>query len=134
MVIEAGRSVAEVARDLGVHDTTLGNWVSAYRRANPERDDQPLSPRACRREGDRGGVRRLRMANEFLKSRGLLRPDASSRALRAHGGGEGCSAAPFVLTGLQPRRLVTNVTAHHAGQLIAYGLLMTGVVLATRFV
>ncbi len=35
MVIETGRSTAEVARDLGVHDGTLGNWVNAYRRENP---------------------------------------------------------------------------------------------------
>jgi len=38
MVIETGRPVAEVARDLGIHDGTLGNWVNAYRRAHPEPD------------------------------------------------------------------------------------------------
>ena len=31
MVIETGKPVAEVARDL-VHDGTLGNWVNAWRR------------------------------------------------------------------------------------------------------
>ena len=34
MVIETGRPVAEVARDL--HDGTLGNWVNAWRHVNPE--------------------------------------------------------------------------------------------------
>jgi transposase-like protein len=29
MVIETGKPVAEVARDLGIHDGTLGNWVTA---------------------------------------------------------------------------------------------------------
>jgi transposase-like protein len=35
MVIETGRPIAQVARDLGIHDGTLGNWVNAYRRAIP---------------------------------------------------------------------------------------------------
>jgi len=26
IVLETGRSIAEVARDLGIHDGTLGNW------------------------------------------------------------------------------------------------------------
>ena len=28
MVIETGRPIAEVARDLGIGDGTLGNWVN----------------------------------------------------------------------------------------------------------
>ena len=32
MVIPAGKPIAEVARDLGIHDGTLGNWVNAWRR------------------------------------------------------------------------------------------------------
>ena len=43
MVISTGRPIAEVARDLGIGDGTLGNWVNAWRRENPE-PDQPLSP------------------------------------------------------------------------------------------
>jgi transposase-like protein len=43
MVIETGKPVAEVARDLGVNDGTLGNWVKAWRHANPE-PDKALSP------------------------------------------------------------------------------------------
>jgi transposase-like protein len=35
MVIETGKPVAEVARDLGVNDGTLGNWVAAWRDVNP---------------------------------------------------------------------------------------------------
>ena len=31
MVIETGKPIAEVARDLGIHDGTLGNWVNAWR-------------------------------------------------------------------------------------------------------
>ena len=43
MVIETGKPIAEVARDLGVHDGTLGNWVTAWRREHPK-PDQALSP------------------------------------------------------------------------------------------
>jgi transposase len=38
MVIETGKPIAEVARGLGVHDGTLGNWVNAWRRDHPEPD------------------------------------------------------------------------------------------------
>ena len=67
MVIETGKPIAEVARDLGVHDGTLGNWVNAWRREHSE-PDQPLSPveRVRVRELEEEN-RRLRMENEFLK-------------------------------------------------------------------
>jgi len=67
MVIETGRSIAEVARDLGVNDGTLGNWVKAWRDANPEPESE-LSPveRARMKELEEEN-RRLRMENEFLK-------------------------------------------------------------------
>ena len=67
LVIETGKPIAEVARDLGVHDGTLGNWVNAWRRENPE-PEAPLSPteRARVRELEEEN-RRLRMENEFLK-------------------------------------------------------------------
>jgi transposase len=67
MVISTGKPVAEVARDLGIHDGTLGNWVNAWRREHPE-PDQPLSPveRARVKELEDEN-RRLRMENEFLK-------------------------------------------------------------------
>ena len=35
-MIETGKPIAEVARDLGVYDWTLGNWVKAWRNAQPE--------------------------------------------------------------------------------------------------
>jgi len=67
MVLETGKPVAEVARDLGVNDGTLGNWVAAWRDANPE-PSTALSPvervRVSEMEAE---IRRLRMENEFLK-------------------------------------------------------------------
>ena len=67
MVISTGRPIAEVARDLGIGDGTVGNWVNAWRREHPE-PDQPLSPveRARVKELE-DEVVRLRMENEFLK-------------------------------------------------------------------
>jgi hypothetical protein len=35
MVVETSRSIAEVARELGLNGTTLGYWVAAYREAMP---------------------------------------------------------------------------------------------------
>ncbi|WP_436844636.1 transposase [Streptomyces wuyuanensis] len=32
MVIETSRPIAQVARELGLVEGTLGNWVNAYRR------------------------------------------------------------------------------------------------------
>jgi transposase-like protein len=67
MVLETGRPIAEVARDLSIHDGTLGNWVNAWRREHSE-PDQPLTPveRARVKEME-DEIRRLRLENEFLK-------------------------------------------------------------------
>jgi transposase len=67
MVIETGRPIAEVARDLGVVAQTLGNWVQAWRDANPE-PKTALSPiERVRVKEMEDEIRRLRMENEFLK-------------------------------------------------------------------
>jgi transposase-like protein len=67
MVIETGKPIAEVARDLGIHDGTLGNWVTTWRREHPE-PDQGLSPVERARVSElEEENRRLRMENEFLK-------------------------------------------------------------------
>ena len=67
MVIETGRPIAEVARDLGVVAQTLGNWVQAWRDASPE-PKTALSPiERVRVKEMEDEIRRLRMENEFLK-------------------------------------------------------------------
>jgi transposase-like protein len=67
MVVSTGRPIAVVARDLGISDGTLGNWVTAWRRENPE-PDQPLSPAERVRVKElEDEAARLRMENEFLK-------------------------------------------------------------------
>jgi len=66
MVVETSRPIAEVARELGVSETSLGNWVRAYRERHAE-DEPPLqlSERARLRELEREN-RELRLKNEFL--------------------------------------------------------------------
>src|SRR5712691_1837530 len=67
MVIETSRPVAQVAKELGVVEGTLGNWVNAYRREHAG-DEPPLAvnERARLRELERE-TRELKMENEFLK-------------------------------------------------------------------
>jgi transposase len=67
LVIEASRPVAQVAREIGVNEGTLGNWVKKYREEHPV-EDKPLSvsDRARLRELEKEN-RELRMQAEFLK-------------------------------------------------------------------
>jgi transposase-like protein len=66
MVVETSRPIADVARELGINETSLGNWVRAYRQ-NHAGDEPPLqvSERARLRELERE-VRELRMKADFL--------------------------------------------------------------------
>ena len=66
-MIETSRPIAQVAKELGIHEATLGNWVNAYRHEHAG-DEPPLnvSERARLRELERE-ARELRMENEFLK-------------------------------------------------------------------
>ena len=54
MVVETSRPIADVARELGISETSLGNWVRAYREKHAE-DEPPLqlSERARLRELER---------------------------------------------------------------------------------
>ena len=57
MVVDGSRPIAEVARELGLVEGTLGNWVGTYRRAHA--GDEPalsVSERA-RAPSHRGFVR-----------------------------------------------------------------------------
>lgn len=66
LVIETSRSIAEVAREIHVNETTLGAWVAKYRDEHVG-DDPPMSitERARLRELERE-VRELRMKADFL--------------------------------------------------------------------
>jgi transposase len=67
MVVETSRAIAAVAREVGVNETTLGNWVREYKAAHA--GDEPavaLPERARLRELERRN-RELEMENTFLK-------------------------------------------------------------------
>jgi transposase len=67
LVIDTSRPIVEVARELGLNEGTLGNWLNAYRREHAG-DEPPLdiSERARLREAERQ-LRDVKMENEFLK-------------------------------------------------------------------
>jgi len=67
MVIETSRPIARVAKELGINEGTLGNWVSAYRRDHAgEEPPLSVSERVRLRESERE-IRELKMQVEFLK-------------------------------------------------------------------
>jgi transposase len=61
LVLETGKPIAQIARELGVNDGTLGNWVAAARRARDGGGDGPLS------EDERAELARLRKENAELR-------------------------------------------------------------------
>lgn len=67
LVIDGSRPIAQVARELGINEGTLGNWVNVYRKEHVgEEEPLTVSERARLLEQERE-LRELRMENEFLK-------------------------------------------------------------------
>jgi transposase len=66
MVVEESRAIPSTAREIGVNEQTLRNWVAEYRK-NHVGDEPPLtvSERARLRELEKE-VRELRLEKEFL--------------------------------------------------------------------
>ena len=66
LVVDSARPIAYVAREIGVHDVTLGCWVTAYWEKHVE-EEPPLGMpgRARLRELEREN-RELKMKCEFL--------------------------------------------------------------------
>lgn len=73
LIRSSGRSIAEVARSLGISDGTLGNWVKADREAR-ERSADP----SALTESERDELRRLRKeVAELQLEREILRKAAA---------------------------------------------------------
>ena len=67
LVRETGKPIAQVARDLGIHDGTLANWVNADRRRRGEAD-------GALAEDERAELARLRKENaELAMERDVLK-------------------------------------------------------------
>lgn len=57
-VLDEGRSIAEVARNIGCSETSLGNWVKKHRQ---QREVEDVSAGEPLRESERAELIRLRM-------------------------------------------------------------------------
>ena len=67
MVLETGRPIAAIARDLGINEGTLGNWVNKYRNDHPASEELNISERSRLKELEKEN-RELRMERDFLKN------------------------------------------------------------------
>ena len=66
LAIDSPKSIAEVAREYNMHETTLGNWVRAYKEKHGETEEPlTLTERARLRELERRN-RELEMKCAFL--------------------------------------------------------------------
>jgi transposase len=66
MVVEESRAIPSTAREIGVNQQTLRNWVNEYRR-NHAGDEPPLTlPERARLRELEKEVRELRLEKEFL--------------------------------------------------------------------
>lgn len=66
MVIETSRSMAEVGREYGINETTVGNWVRAYREKHGEAEEPLSLPERARLQELERKNRELEMKCAFL--------------------------------------------------------------------
>ena len=74
IVRETGKSIAQIARDLGVHEGTLGNWVAKDRAEREGTEGLSM--------GDAAELKRLRAENAQLR---MERDVLKTRRRREHG-------------------------------------------------
>ena len=70
LVLDSGRSIAEVARSIGIHEMTLGKWVKKKKKARESGrvPDKDLSePERAELERLRKEVATLKMERDFAK-------------------------------------------------------------------
>ena len=65
-VIDRSRPIADVARELGIVEQTLGNWVKKYRDTHVVAQPELSIPERARLKELEREVRELKLENEFL--------------------------------------------------------------------
>lgn len=67
MVLDPPRPIVQVARDLGLNEGTLGNWVNTWRKEHQNEEAALTLPERARLRELEREIRELRMHNDFLK-------------------------------------------------------------------
>lgn len=67
LVLDSGRSIAEVAKSIGVHEMTLGKWVKKARESGRVPDKDLSEPERAELERLRKENATLRMERDFAK-------------------------------------------------------------------
>jgi transposase len=67
LVLDSGRTIAEVAKSIGVHEMTLGKWVKKAREAGRVPDSDLSEPERAELERLRKENAVLRMERDFAK-------------------------------------------------------------------
>ena len=67
LVVSSGRPIAEIARDLGINEGTLGNWVQTAKKSGKIKEKPLSADERAELEAAREEIRRLKMERDFLK-------------------------------------------------------------------
>ena len=67
LVVSSGRPIAEIARDLGINEGTLGNWVQTAKKSGKIKEKPLGTDERAELEAAREEIRRLKMERDFLK-------------------------------------------------------------------
>ncbi len=67
MFLGSGKPIAGLARDVGINEGTLTNWVNKYRQEHPVEDAPLTVSERSRLQELENEARELRMERDFLK-------------------------------------------------------------------
>ena len=67
LVISSGRPIAEIARNLGINEGTLANWVNTAKKSGKLKEKPLDTDERARLKELEDENRRLRMERDFLK-------------------------------------------------------------------
>ena len=73
LVISSGRPIAEIARNLGINEGTLANWVNLAKKSGKLKEKPLDTDERARLKELEDENRRLRMERDFLKKAGVPR-------------------------------------------------------------